>query len=96
MQIITFASIEISSYEVGMKILELSSKNGMKEIDCRGLGCPEPVIRTKKGLKESPDGVDVIVDDRAARENVPRYAEATGYKAEVKQEGEAWRIEIRR
>ena len=33
MQIITFASIEISSYEVGMKILELSSKNGMKEID---------------------------------------------------------------
>ena len=68
----------------------------MKEVDCRGLGCPEPVIRTKKGLKESPDGVDVIVDDRAARENVPRYAEATGYKAEVKQEGEAWRIEIRR
>ena len=33
MQIITFAAIEISSYEVGMKILELSSKNGMKEID---------------------------------------------------------------
>ena len=33
MQVITFASIEISSYEVGMKILELSSKNGIKEID---------------------------------------------------------------
>ncbi len=33
MQIITFASIEISSYEVGMKILELSTKYGMKEID---------------------------------------------------------------
>lgn len=33
MQIVTFASIEISSYEVGMKILELSSKYGMKEID---------------------------------------------------------------
>ena len=33
MQIVTFASIEIGSYEVGMKILELSQKNGMKEID---------------------------------------------------------------
>ena len=68
----------------------------MREIDCRGLGCPEPVIRTKKGLKENPEGLDVIVDDRAARENVPRYAEAAGYKADVRQEGEAWRIVIRR
>ena len=68
----------------------------MKEIDCRGLGCPEPVIRTKKGLKASPDGVDVLVDDRAAREHVPRYAEAVGYKAEVQAEGEAWRVVISR
>ena len=68
----------------------------MKEIDCRGLGCPEPVIRTKKGLKESPDGVDVIVDDRAARENVPRYAEAAGFKASVQEEGDGWRVKIRK
>ena len=68
----------------------------MVEIDCRGLSCPEPVIRTKKALKDNADGLDVIVDDRAARENVPRYAEAAGYKAEVKQEEDAWRIEIRR
>lgn len=33
MQIVTFASIEIGSYEVGMKILELSRKYGMREID---------------------------------------------------------------
>lgn len=33
MQIITFASIEIGSYEVGMKILELSQKNGIRQID---------------------------------------------------------------
>ena len=33
MQIVTFAAIEIGSYEVSMKILELSSKYGMKEID---------------------------------------------------------------
>lgn len=33
MQIITFAAIDIGSYEVGMKIMELSSKNGIREID---------------------------------------------------------------
>ena len=68
----------------------------MVEIDCRGLSCPEPVIRTKKALKDCPDGLDVIVDDRAARENVPRYAEATGYKASVSEEGDGWRVKIRR
>ncbi|MCI8599206.1 MAG: HD domain-containing protein [Lachnospiraceae bacterium] len=33
MQIITFAAIDIGSYEVGMKIMELSQKNGIKQID---------------------------------------------------------------
>ena len=33
MQIVTFAAIEIGSYEVSMKILELSAKYGMKEVD---------------------------------------------------------------
>ncbi|MCI8418716.1 MAG: HD domain-containing protein [Lachnospiraceae bacterium] len=33
MQITTFAGIDIGSYEVGMKIFELSPRKGMKEID---------------------------------------------------------------
>ena len=33
MQILTFAAIDIGSYEVGMKIMELSPKNGIREID---------------------------------------------------------------
>lgn len=33
MNITTFAAIDIGSYEVGMKIFELSSKSGMKQID---------------------------------------------------------------
>lgn len=32
-QIVTFAAIDIGSYEVGMKIMELSRKNGIREID---------------------------------------------------------------
>ncbi len=30
----TFAAIDVGSYEICMKIFELSAKNGMKEIDC--------------------------------------------------------------
>lgn len=34
MQIQTFAAIDIGSYEVEMKVFELSSRRGMREIDC--------------------------------------------------------------
>ena len=30
----TFAAIDVGSYELTMKIFEISSKNGIKEIDC--------------------------------------------------------------
>ena len=29
----TFAAIDVGSYELGMKIFEISSKNGLREID---------------------------------------------------------------
>ena len=45
----------------------------MIEVDCRGLSCPEPVVRTKKALKDNAE-IDVIVDNRASLENVKRYA----------------------
>ena len=43
------------------------------EIDCRGLSCPEPVIRTKKAIRENPQTLDVLVDQRAPLENVSRF-----------------------
>ena len=44
------------------------------KIDCRGLPCPQPVVKTKKALEENRGSVDVIVDNQAAAENVARYA----------------------
>lgn len=47
----------------------------MKEIDARGLECPQPVILTKKALEEISEGeVVAIVDNVTARENVSRLA----------------------
>ncbi len=66
----------------------------MKEIDTSGFSCPEPVIMTKKALKESPDGLVVIVDNRASKENVFRYAAALGYKVTVEEGRGDWRLRI--
>lgn len=46
----------------------------MKEIDCRGLACPAPVIATKKGIEEySGSSFRVLVDNGSAKENVLRF-----------------------
>ena len=46
----------------------------MKEIDCRGLACPAPVIATKRGIEESSgSSFRVLVDNGSAKENVLRF-----------------------
>lgn len=51
----------------------------LKEIDCRGLTCPQPVINTKKTLEEIEEGtVITIVDNLAAKENVTLFAQNAG------------------
>jgi len=49
-------------------------------IDARGRACPEPVLMTKKGLEANPAGIDVLVDNNTAKENVSRFAKSRGYQ----------------
>ncbi len=66
-----------------------------KEVDARGLACPQPVINTKKALEET-DEVLVIVDNDTARENVLRLAKNSGCTAETENRPEGIFIRIRR
>ncbi len=53
----------------------------MKELDCRNMACPLPVVTVKRALEESGgDGIRVLLDDGAPRENVARYAIHRGYE----------------
>jgi selenium metabolism protein YedF len=66
----------------------------MKTIDCRGQSCPAPVIATKKALDESTEGVCVLVDDGAPRENVARFAHNRGYHVSEKSDGTTWILTV--
>ena len=59
-----------------------------KVLDARGWACPKPVLETKKALK-TESVLTVIVDNRAARENVSRLASKSGHlvQAEEKDDG---------
>jgi len=48
------------------------------QIDCRGLNCPEPVIKTKDALDQGHLSLEVLVDNVAAKGNVTRFARSRG------------------
>jgi len=59
-----------------------------KEIDCRGLACPAPVLQTKEALeKDRPSVIKVVVDNEASRQNVSRFMESQNLEVTVLQEG---------
>ena len=67
----------------------------MKTIDCRGLSCPEPVVRTKRAISGEKE-LTVIVDNIAAKENVSRLANALSYKFTVKEAGGEYTLIIKK
>ena len=57
-------------------------------LDCKGLACPQPVMRTKELIDgEAPDRLEVLVDNQAAGQNVSRFMESQGYDAQVQSRG---------
>lgn len=49
-------------------------------LDCRGLACPQPVIRTRQALEEMPEQrLRVLLDNEASCTNVRRFAESQGH-----------------
>lgn len=57
-------------------------------IDARGLSCPQPVLMTKKGVAESPNGVEVLVDNMTACNNVKKFLKNSGFNVTVEEVGD--------
>ena len=64
-----------------------------KEIDCRGLACPAPVLQTKEAIeKEHPVVIKVVVDNEAAKQNVSRFMGYLNLEVSVQQEGNDFHV----
>jgi len=65
----------------------------MEQLDCRGLACPQPVMRARDALAAGAAALEVLVDNEPARENVRRFLEGRGFAVATSQEGpDCWRI----
>lgn len=65
-------------------------------LDARGLSCPQPVMMTLQGIKNSGENsLLILVDTETSRENVSRAAGSQGWKvAQIEEEDGVYRITI--
>ncbi|NCC25080.1 MAG: preprotein translocase subunit TatB [Deltaproteobacteria bacterium] len=62
-------------------------------VDARGLSCPQPVLMALDAVKLAVQGrMEVLVDTEASRENVSRAVQAKGWRVDVREEGEGFRL----
>jgi len=62
-------------------------------VDARGFVCPTPVLMVQNAIKkDAPASLEVLVDNHSARENVARFAAASGYAVEIKEDGADFRL----
>ncbi|MDO4564744.1 MAG: sulfurtransferase TusA family protein [Clostridia bacterium] len=66
-------------------------------IDARGFACPLPVLMVQREVGNTqPETVSVMVDNRAAVQNITRFAKSRGYSVKVSDEGEDFLLELRK
>jgi len=51
-------------------------------LDCIGLYCPMPIVKTSQRIKELSDGevLEVLSDDRGIKSDMPAWCEKTGHE----------------
>jgi len=68
----------------------------MKQLDARGLSCPEPVIIIRKAMMSGEAAYEMTVDNVTSKENVTRYAEHQGYAVSVTENGGEYTLVMRK
>ncbi len=59
-------------------------------LDCVGLYCPMPIVKTAQKMKELKPGdvLEVVADDKGIKQDMPAWCKATGNEClSIKEEG---------
>lgn len=64
----------------------------MKEVDARGLSCPEPLMLTAEALKNANGPIKVLVSEPHQKTNIEKFAKDKGKKATSTEKGSEFEI----
>jgi tRNA 2-thiouridine synthesizing protein A len=68
-------------------------------LDCVGLYCPMPIVKTAQKMKELKKGqvLEVLADDKGIRADMPAWAKATGNEyLGAEEEGGEFKVYVRK
>ena len=75
------------------KLIAIKGGIQMKELNARGLDCPQPVVKTKKALEEA-DKLAVTVDDEVQADNVAKLAKKLNCSVSILEEEDHYKLTI--
>ena len=66
----------------------------MREVDARGLSCPEPLMLTAEAIKSDSSPVKVLVTEPHQKMNVEKYAKDHGRKTVSEETADGFAVVI--
>lgn len=59
----------------------MNEEKKVHKLDCVGLYCPAPVMNARETIEKLAPGemMEVVADDQATQEDIPRWAKRTGH-----------------
>jgi len=73
--------------------------NPDKQIDCTGLFCPMPIVKTREAIKQMVAGqiLEMLSDDPASDPDIKSWAQITGHElVDVSKQGAVYRFLVRK
>lgn len=70
-----------------------------KTLDCIGLYCPMPIVKTAEKFKELKVGevLEVLADDQGIKKDMPAWCEATGHEClGMEEKGEEIKVYVKK
>ena len=68
-------------------------------LDCVGLYCPMPIVKTAEAIKKlrQNEVLEVVADDKGIKQDMPAWCQATGHEfLGVEEEGKEIRVYVRK
>ncbi len=61
-----------------------------QSLDCVGLYCPMPIVKTAQKIKQLKQGevLEVVADDKGIKQDMPAWCKATGHEFLGVEEGD--------
>ena len=70
-----------------------------ESLDCVGLYCPMPIVKTAEKIKQLREGevLEVVADDKGIKQDMPAWCKATGHEfVGMEEEGGEIRVYVKK